>query len=156
MALFLSTFVNKVDKKGRVSVPAPFRAVLAAQAAGIAAVKPGATMGEVSRACSQVLRERGYGDLIRHGACHYIGLEVHDVGVGSAPFEPGVAFTVEPGIYDDETGIGIRIEDVVIVTEDGCEVVSGAAPKEREAIEALMRERGLMDGMADRGESWRK
>ena len=119
--------------------------VLAAQLAGIAAVKPGATIRDVERACSDVIRDAGFSEYVMHGACHYIGMEVHDVGVYNAKLEPGVCFTVEPGLYDTEAGIGIRIEDVVMVTADGCEVLSAGVPKTRPEIEALVREKGLLD-----------
>jgi Xaa-Pro aminopeptidase len=122
-----------------------YDAVLAAQEAGIAAVKPGATMREVDAACRKVLGERGLLPLLLHGCCHYIGMEVHDVGDGGKPFAPGVAFTVEPGVYDSASGIGVRIEDVVVVTEQGCEVVSRLVPKEREAITQLVRSTGVLD-----------
>lgn len=130
-----------------------YDAVLAAQEAGIAAVKPGATMRDVDRACRKVLSERGLSSLMPHGACHYIGMEVHDVGVGGAKLEPGVAFTVEPGVYDPDTGIGVRIEDVVVVTEAGCEVISSGVPKDRAAIVALFREAGLLDRVHARDEA---
>lgn len=115
-----------------------YDAVLAAQEAGIAAVKPGKTMQEIDKACRKVLQARGVGKLMPHGACHYIGLEVHDVGDNGKPFEPGVCFTVEPGVYEAATGIGIRIEDVVVVTETGCEVLSSGVPKSRQAIAELV------------------
>ena len=124
-----------------------YDAVLAAQRAGFAAARPGASLRAVNDACSQVLQERGFSKLMRHGAVHYIGMEVHDVGDRRAPLEPGVAFTVEPGLYEDETGIGIRIEDVVVITEDGCEVITGQVPRERDAIEALIAARGVLDWM---------
>lgn len=111
-----------------------YDAVLAAQEAGISAVKPGRRMQEVDQACSKVLRSRGLGKLILHPACHYIGLEVHDVGDNRTPIEPGVCFTVEPGVYEAATGIGIRIEDVVLVTETGCEVLSAGVAKDRKTI----------------------
>lgn len=120
--------------------------VLEAQLAGIAAVKPGATIADVERACRQVIAERGFSDLIMHGSCHYIGMEVHDVGAFGAKLEPGVAFTIEPGLYDKQAGIGIRIEDVVVVTDDGCEVISKGVPKSRVEIEALVAEQGVLDG----------
>lgn len=117
-----------------------YEAVLAAQEAGIAAVRPGSTIQAVEKACRDVLVERGFGGLIRHSSCHLIGMEVHDVGDGRKPLVPGVAFTIEPGLYEQETSIGIRIEDTVVVTEDGCEVLSRGVPKAREAIEALRAE----------------
>ncbi|MDP6518372.1 MAG: M24 family metallopeptidase, partial [Planctomycetota bacterium] len=123
-----------------------YDAVLAAQAAGIAAVRPGGTIADVERACARVLRERGLGKLIRHGSCHYIGLEVHDVGVYGEPLVPGVAFTVEPGVYESSTNIGIRIEDVVVVTANGCEVLTDLVPKDRKTITKLVAERGILDG----------
>ena len=59
-----------------------------------------------------MLKGARHGQLMPHGAAHYV-MEVHDVGGFIKPFEPGVVLTVEPGVYDEKTGIGIRIEDVV-------------------------------------------
>ncbi len=86
---------------------------------------------------------------MRHGSCHFVGLEVHDVGRTRKPLEVGVAFTLEPGLYDSEAGIGVRIEDVVVITEDGCEILSAGLPRERAEIEALISERGLLDRMGE-------
>jgi Xaa-Pro aminopeptidase len=86
-----------------------------------------------------------------HRTSHWLGRDVHDVGryrVGDAPrpLEPGMVFTVEPGLYvpadaedvaADFRGIGIRIEDDVHVTPNGTEVLSAAAPKQIEELEAL-------------------
>jgi Xaa-Pro aminopeptidase len=127
-----------------------YDAVLEAQKAGIAAVKPGVKISDVDRECSRVLRARGFGDFVRHGACHYIGMEVHDVGGYSKPVVPGVCFTVEPGLYEEATGIGIRIEDVVSVTESGCEVLSREVPKERAEVEKLVSETGVLDWLRTR------
>ena len=121
-----------------------YEAVLDAQAAGIAAAKPGSSLREVNAACSKVLTERGFQKLMAHGAVHWIGMEVHDPGE-RRPLEPGMAFTVEPGLYETETGIGIRIEDVVVITEDGCRVISGDCPKDMAGIEALVAEQGILD-----------
>ena len=52
---------------------------------------------------------------------------------------PGMVFAIEPGLYNPDTGIGIRIEDTVLITEDGCEVLSEAVPKEIDEIEELMK-----------------
>jgi len=127
-----------------------YDAVLEAQAAGIAAVKPGATIEEVSKACEKVFEQKGLGKLQRHGPCHYIGLEVHDDGDYRAPFVPGVCFTVEPGLYEASTGIGIRIEDVVCVTENGCEVLSRDVPRDRASLEKLVGEQGALDWLGSR------
>ena len=123
-----------------------YDAVLAAQQAGIAAAKPGAKIADVERACSTVLKERGFSKLIRHASCHHIGMEVHDVGRTSEVLEPGVAFTIEPGLYEEASGIGVRIEDVVVITEDGCENLTAGVPRDRAAIEALIAEEGILDG----------
>jgi Xaa-Pro aminopeptidase len=72
-------------------------------------------------------------------------MEVHDVGSFMKPFEPGVVITVEPGVYETSSGIGIRIEDVVLVTADGCEVLSAGAPKDRKTIEELIASDGILD-----------
>ena len=128
-----------------------YDAVLEAQAAGIAAVKPGATIDEISQACDKVFERKGLGQLTRHGPCHYIGLEVHDEADYRAPFVPGVCFTVEPGLYEESTGIGIRIEDVVCVTETGCEVLSRDVPKDRASMEQLVGEQGVLDWLGTRG-----
>ena len=127
-----------------------YDAVLDAQAAGIAAVRPGATLIDVDNAANGVLRERGFGAFIRHSVCHYVGLEVHDVGAYLKPFVPGVVFTVEPGLYETETGIGIRIEDVVVVTETGCDVITRDVPVSRQSMEDLVASPGLLDSMAGR------
>jgi Xaa-Pro aminopeptidase len=122
-----------------------YDAVLAAQQAGIAAVRPGRTIFDVERACNQVLTERGHGQLIRHGNCHWVGMEVHDVGDYFAELQPGMVFTIEPGLYDAEHAIGIRIEDVVVVTEDGCDVITARVPKRRAEVVALIGEVGVLD-----------
>lgn len=89
-----------------------------------------------------------------HGIGHWLGMDVHDAGLyyikGEArPIEEGMCFTVEPGLYipaDDKTapaelrGIGIRIEDNIVVTSNGCEVLTSAVPKEIDDIENLMAE----------------
>jgi Xaa-Pro aminopeptidase len=134
-----------VDGKFTPRMMELYDAVLEAQEAGIAAVRPGVTMRQVEQACREVLRKKGLEHMLTHGTCHYVGLEVHDVGDGSKPVEPGVVFTVEPGLYERSTGIGIRIEDVVLVTKEGCEVLSALAPKDRAMLERLVASEGLLD-----------
>jgi Xaa-Pro aminopeptidase len=88
-----------------------------------------------------------------HSTSHWLGLDVHDVGTYRSggeprPLEPGMVFTVEPGLYvpaEDENapsrlrGIGVRIEDDVLVTETGAEVLTAAIPKAPAEVEAWMR-----------------
>lgn len=111
--------------------------VLRAQAAGIAKVAPGASMRDVHRAAHAVIEEAGYGKLFLHGTSHWVGLDVHDVGTEST-LRPGMILTVEPGIYLAEKSIGVRIEDTVLVTETGCEVLSDGVTKDPAEIEAIM------------------
>ena len=86
----------------------------------------------------KVLDEAGYGQYFIHGVGHLVGLDVHDVGNRRLPLEEGLVMTVEPGIYIPEEGIGIRIEDVVLVTRDGPVVLSRHIPRTVEEVEAAM------------------
>jgi Xaa-Pro aminopeptidase len=72
-----------------------------------------------------------------HGLGHPVGIQVHDAGV-PGPLEAGMIVTIEPGIYIPEENIGVRIEDVVLVTETGSRVLSAALPKEPDEIEKAM------------------
>ena len=75
--------------------------------------------------------------LLPHGVSHFMGLDVHDVGdIGE--LQPGMVITVEPGLYIEEESIGIRIENDVLITEDGCIDLSADLEKTTEEIEALM------------------
>lgn len=71
-------------------------------------------------------------------ADHCIGLLCHDVGSDAEIFEPGMIFTVEPGVYLKDLGLGIRIEDDVLITETGVEILSAGIPKTVEEIEMMM------------------
>ncbi|MFT7678670.1 MAG: Xaa-Pro aminopeptidase [Planctomycetota bacterium] len=122
-----------------------YQAVLDAQTAGIAVAMPGATLSEVDQACAAVLKERGFEKLMAHSAVHWIGMEVHDPGVRNRPFVEGMAFTVEPGLYETSTGIGIRIEDVVVITKDGHRVITDACPKQLDEVQRLVKEQGVLD-----------
>lgn len=73
-----------------------------------------------------------------HGTSHFIGLDVHDVGLWHEPIQAGMAFTCEPGIYIQEEGLGIRIEDDIVVTDNGIVNLMETIPIEAEEIEDLM------------------
>ena len=79
-----------------------------------------------------------YRKYFMHGLSHHIGLDTHDVGDFFIKLAPGMAFTVEPGIYIPEEGIGIRLENDIVITEDGHDDLMGDIPIAVDAIEALM------------------
>ena len=114
-----------------------YEVVLEANRRGIAAAKPGNRMRDVDNAARSYIEEMGFGRYFTHRTGHSIGLEVHEAGdvsaVNDAVIQPGQCFSVEPGIYIPEENIGIRIEDLVLITEDGCEVLN-RYPKELQVI----------------------
>jgi len=123
-------FMGEPDKKMREI----FEIVSAANAAGIDAIRAGALCTDVSDAGWNVVRDAGYGDLIRHGLGHGFGLEIHEqpgLGAGgsqaanpdSARLEANMVVTVEPGIYLEGKG-GVRLEDDVLVTANGHKVLT--------------------------------
>ena len=75
-----------------------------------------------------------------HGLGHYLGMDVHDVGNGGMPMQPGEVFTIEPGIYIPSEGFGVRIEDDYLVTESGLEKLSKDIPCEVDEIERRIAE----------------
>jgi len=81
---------------------------------------------------------KAYRKYLMHGTSHFLGLDVHDVGNRYRPFEAGMVFTCEPGIYIPEEGIGVRIENDILINEKGNFDLMGAIPIEVEAIEELM------------------
>ena len=110
------------------------------QQALIREVKPGASLGKIGALCARLLTERGYKN--DHGPCHHVGLAVHDPNPDV--LQPGMVITVEPGAYLRDVGMGCRIEDTILVTADGCEVLSAGVPSTPDAIEALMAQPGLL------------
>jgi Xaa-Pro aminopeptidase len=79
-----------------------------------------------------------YKKYFMHGTSHHLGLDVHDVGTMYEPISPGMVFTVEPGIYIQEEGIGIRLENNIVIQSDGYLDLMGNIPIEVEEIEELM------------------
>lgn len=127
-----------------------YEIVLGANRAVARAAKPGVTLRQLNDLCRDALAE----GLLRigkiaqkdeidryymHGVSHHLGLDTHDAAIDEGEgLAPGMVITDEPGLYIDEEAIGIRIEDDLLVTESGCEVLSEAIPREAEEIEALM------------------
>jgi len=131
--------------------------VLGALKAAFDAVRPGVQLGsrdnltglyKVARdyidSHGKDLQGRSLGDRLLHPIAHRVGLDVHDVHneTVNLPLEPGDVITLEPGVYIKEEGIGIRIEDMVLVTENGARLLSGALPREAEEIEKQMQRAG--------------
>jgi Xaa-Pro aminopeptidase len=157
-----------------------YELVLQAQLAGIRAAKPGASLQDIHRTTVDVIKagllklglitDAG-GDQYRtwytHGASHYIGIDVHDTGESSRPLEPGMAFTIEPGIYIRQSAldslsrtpenlafiekvqpqvrkyldVGVRIEDSFLLDSSGLRNLSGDLPKEIDDIEGYLQRR---------------
>ena len=93
------------------------------QSAGVEAVRPGVEASEIDGACRSVIDEAGMGEAFVHGSGHGVGLDVHElprvVSGSTAVLEPGNVLTVEPGVYFAGVG-GARVEDLLVVTDDGC------------------------------------
>ncbi|MBC8143004.1 MAG: aminopeptidase P family protein [Armatimonadetes bacterium] len=108
---------------------AQYDAVLKAQVAAIDAVKPGAVGKDIHAVAAKSLEASGYGQYFPHGTGHQLGRVVHDgraLGlIDEVVMRPGMVVTVEPGAYVEGFG-GVRIEDVVVVTETGCEILTGS------------------------------
>ncbi|BDC51274.1 aminopeptidase [Bryobacterales bacterium F-183] len=104
-----------------------YEAVLEAQLAALDSIRAGVTAGSVDRAAREMLKAKGFGELFTHSTGHGLGLEIHEMpGIRAkdkTKLRPGMAITVEPGIYIAGEG-GIRIEDTVVVTQNGCDILT--------------------------------
>lgn len=159
-----------VDGRYSAAQRAIYQLVLDAQHAAIAAAQPGASwiaphnaavqvltegllrLGLLKGTLSQALKEHAYRRFYMHKTGHWLGLDVHDVGDYRIEgefrlLEPGMAFTIEPGLYIPPgakgvaakwQGIGVRIEDDIVITAKGNEVITHDAPKEIDAVEAVL------------------
>ncbi len=114
-----------------------YSAVLEAQTRAIEAIRPGATAQEVDAVARGVIADAGFGRRFNHGLGHGIGLDVHEAprlgATSETVLKPGMVVTVEPGVYLPGWG-GVRIEDDVLVTRNGCEVLTTVAKELEEVI----------------------
>ncbi len=126
-----------------------YNVVLRAQEAVTEIAKPGIMFSVLNQTAKKVLAEgcielgliKEDSELSKyyfHGVSHYLGLDTHDVGSRDIELKPGMVFTNEPGLYIEEENIGIRIEDDILITEDGCENLSKQIIKTVEEIEEFM------------------
>jgi Xaa-Pro aminopeptidase len=112
--------------------------VLDAQKAIIAAVRPGVTRETVSKLAEDIYRKRGFDPRYAYVG-HYVGLSVHDVGDWALPFEVGMVLAIEPIIDLPEQQLHIRIEDTILVTPTGAQILSVGLPKEADEVLRLLR-----------------
>ncbi len=112
--------------------------VLEAQKAIIAAIRPGVTRDVVRRIAEDIFRKHGFDPRYAYIG-HYVGLSVHDVGDWNAPFQAGMVMAIEPIIDIPEQQLHIRVEDTILVTANGAEVLTGAVPKEVNELLALIK-----------------
>jgi len=130
--------------------------VLGAQNAAISAVKPGALLygpQSLQQIVKDYFKTHGHDREGRpleryypHGVSHHLGLDVHDAGDRDRPLGPGMVVTVEPGIYIPEENLGVRIEDDILVTATGHEILTARLPRDPDQIEHLMTNSGRQAG----------
>lgn len=125
-----------------------YEIVLQAQNKVLESLRPGISIFELRRIAFNYINSHGadlhgntLGQYFVHGLSHFVGLQVHDVGSEHAPLRAGDVITIEPGIYIPEENIGIRIEDMFLVTDDGFINMSKDLPRKPDEIEKLMRQR---------------
>jgi Xaa-Pro aminopeptidase len=132
MGTFRGGYASDMTRCAHIGKPAPavrkmYSAVWEAQEAAMQTVKPGIPVNRVDAAAREVLRRYGLDKLFLHSTGHGLGLEIHEAPrLGRSektPLEPGMAITIEPGVYQEGVG-GIRIEDTVIVTATGAEILT--------------------------------
>ena len=122
-----------------------YEVVLGAQNAAIAAIKPGVTIQELTKIARDYMNAHGkdlhgapLGKYFVHGLGHHVGLDVHDLSNATFPMRPGMVITIEPGIYIPEENLGVRIEDMLLVTTTGSKLMSAALPRDPDELERAL------------------
>ncbi len=121
-----------------------YEIALEIQKACIEAYRPGVTTADVQKHVAEVMKKKGLDPRGQRGGIgHYVGLCTHDVGPRAEKLQEGMVFAIEPGFYYPEKNIGVRIEDTVLITKDGCEVLTKDVPKEIDEVEKLLSQRAM-------------
>jgi len=119
-----------------------YASVKRAQCAGLSAARAGIACSDLDAVCRDIIEKDGYGEYFIHTTGHGIGTEVHEdprLGKNSEAFlDTGMVVTIEPGIYIEGLG-GVRIEDTIVITKSGSEVITPLIPKNRIPITKLLR-----------------
>jgi Xaa-Pro aminopeptidase len=126
-----------------------YEAAKAVHDANVSVYRPGLTTEQVRTEVEEILTKQGF-DLtkdyfkkMRGGFGHYVGLAVHDVGGGPMVLKPGMVFANEPLMIFPEENLGVRVEDTILITETGCEVLTAGIPRTVKEIEAFMKKDGI-------------
>jgi Xaa-Pro aminopeptidase len=126
-----------------------YEVVLGAQSAALAAARPGVSMGQGKNSLQKIaydyidshgkdMNGKPLGPYFIHGLGHSVGLNVHDPTDYNSTLEPGMVVTLEPGIYIPDEKLGVRIEDMILVTQDGAELLTRRLPRDPDEIEKMM------------------
>jgi len=126
-----------------------YEIVLGAQSTALAAARPGISMGQGKNSLQKIaydyidshgkdLNGKPLGQYFIHGLGHSVGLNVHDPTDYNSTLEPGMVMTLEPGIYIPDEKLGVRIEDMILVTQDGAELLTRRLPRDPDEIEKIM------------------
>ena len=112
--------------------------------------RPGLTAEQCRKEVEDILKKQGfdlsknYFQRMRGGFGHYVGMAVHDVGGSPQVLKPGMVFANEPLWYSAEEKLGVRVEDTILITEDGCENLTAGIPRTVEEIEKIMKKDGTI------------
>jgi Xaa-Pro aminopeptidase len=127
-----------------------YEACLAVHEACMQVYRPGLTLEQCRQEVAEILAKAGF-DLakdyfkrMRGGFGHYVGMAVHDVGGSPSVLKPGMVIANEPLYVSPEENLGVRVEDTILITEDGCENLTAGIPRTVDEIEALMKKPGII------------
>ncbi len=122
-----------------------YECILEYREKALALLKPGVTYADLVAIGQEIYSQHGYDTLWPNYAGHFVGMAVHDVAPKNREFVPGVVFNLEPIIEDKTKKIHFRIEDTIVITQDGAEILTGLTPVDPAEIEKLIAEKGILE-----------